>query len=170
MNRFDIVLGHFVFYSQHHGGQGSEFYERRSRVTRYFQPGAAFSESRFFNTSVTEYEDARAVYQALCQKHGFPNPFTVLIAIDRDETYAPGCFILCRVLNPEAGNGRYDWDTRDEENTVLVQTDFDFPSVARAFGWAEDESDIQAAANFLDTCVEEGRVAEDPGYFDTNSD
>ena len=67
MNRFDVVLGHFVFYVLHHQGQGSEFYKRLSRINGYFKPGAAFSEARFFDASNEEYEKARGVYKALCE-------------------------------------------------------------------------------------------------------
>jgi hypothetical protein len=168
MNRFDIVLGHYVFCSQHHEGQTSELYERLSRITGYFNPGALFSESRFFDPREKDYAAAREVYQALCSRHGVPDPFQGLIAIDRDEGFAPGCFILCRVTNPEAGPGKYDWDEHDEERTLLIQTDYDFPGLARSFGWNGDDSDIQGAAEYLDRCVEDGSVTEDPGYF--NSD
>jgi hypothetical protein len=89
----------------------------------------------------------------------------VLIAVDRDSSYAPCSFIICRVLNPEAGEGSYDWDTRDEDNTVLVQTDWDYPNIARTFGWEGHDDDISGAADFLDLCVGTGRVVEDPGYF-----
>ena len=167
MTRFDIVLGHYVFCSQHHEGQASERYERLSRITRYFKPGALFSETRFFDTSVAEYEEAREVYRALCTKHGVPDPFRVLIAVARDEGFAPGCFILCRVKTLAAGPGKYDWDERDEENTRLIQTDWDFPGVARAFGWTGEDSDTQGAREYLDQCVEDAKVAEDPGYFET---
>ena len=167
MTRFDIVLGHYVFSSQNHAGQGSALYERLSRITGYFNPGAAFSESRFFDLKEKDYEEAREVYRALCAKHGVPDPFRILIAVARDEDYAPGCFILCRVKNPEAGSGKYDWDERDEENTRLIQADWDFPGVARSFGWDGDDSDIQGARDFLDRCVDDAKVAEDPGYFDS---
>jgi hypothetical protein len=167
MTRFDIVLGHYVFCSQNHGGQGSSLYERLCRITRYFKPGAGFSESRFFDRKVRGYEAAREVYQALCRRHGVPDPFQGLIAIARDDAFAPACFILCRVKNPEAGPGKYDWDERDEENTLLIQTDHDFPGLARTFGWDGDDPDIPGAAEYLDRSVDDAKVVEDPGYFDT---
>jgi hypothetical protein len=46
MDRFDIVLGHYVFCALHHTGQGSALYERLSRITGYFQPGSLFREAR----------------------------------------------------------------------------------------------------------------------------
>jgi len=114
---------------------------------------------------------------------------TTLIALDRDPSYAPCCLFICRVTNPEAGEGHYDWNTRDEKNTVLIQTDDDYPSIAESFGWrcpgVDDEPrDIDCQHNacgantegcdgvadcvrlFLDDCVEKGTVVEDPGYFD----
>ena len=169
MNRFDIVLAHYVFCTQHHSGQNSELYQRLCRITAYFTPGAAFSETRFFDPAEADFEQAREVYQALCHKHNLPDPCNILIAVDRDDEYAPGCFLVCRVTNPAAGPGHYDWDTRDEDNTVLIQFDHQYPSLARAFGWDGDDSDLASAAVHLDSCVEEARVIEDPGYFDTES-
>jgi hypothetical protein len=105
----------------------------------------------------------------------------MLIAVDTDSSYAPCCYLICRVLNPDAGEGRYDWDTRDEGNTVLVQTDWDFPGLASSFGWKPCECGstdgtvdcahktatemITEAAEFLDNCVANGTVIPDPGYF-----
>lgn len=112
-----------------------------------------------------------------------------LIALDRDPSYAPCCLFICRVTNPEAGEGHYDWDTRDDQNTVLVQTDNDYPSIAAAFGWncpgAEDSPEdvdcqhnacgadtdghmgvLDCARAFIDDCIDHCRVVEDPGYFD----
>ena len=165
MNRFDIVLGHYVFCSLNHSGQASGLYARLSRISGYFTPTAAFSETRFFDLRESEYEEARTVYRKLCEKHRLSDPFRTLIAVDRDEGFAPGCFILCRVTNPWAGPSEYDWDHEDEKNTVLIQSDWDFSGVARTFGWAGEESDIQGASAFLDRCVEDGKVVEDPGYF-----
>lgn len=165
MSRFDIVLGHYVFCSQNHGGQGTALYSRLSRIQGYFKPGAAFSETRFFDTKESELEEARRVFRNLCGRHHVPDPFRVLIAVDRDEKFAPCSFLICRVKNPEAGSGHYDWDTRDEKNTVLVQTDWDRPGLARTFGWSGDDADIEGATEYLDICVEDGKVVEDQGYF-----
>lgn len=89
-----------------------------------------------------------------------------LIAIDRDSSYAPGCFLICRVKNPNAGEGHYDWETSGEENTVLIQTDWDYPGIARSFGWTGDDADIVGASEYLDGCVDNCKVVDDPGYFD----
>jgi hypothetical protein len=90
-----------------------------------------------------------------------------MIAIDRDPQYAPCCFLICRAhVQKDGPDGPlYDWDTRDDKNTVLVQTDWDWPGIARAFGWDGKDDDIEAAGEFLDQCVNEARVVEDPGYF-----
>lgn len=90
-----------------------------------------------------------------------------LIALDRDQAHAPGCILICRVLNPEAGPGHYDWETRDEANTVLVQTDWDYPGIARTFGWSGDDKDIEGAGQFIDHCIDNATVVEDPGYFES---
>lgn len=68
----------------------------------------------------------------------------------------------------------------DDDNTILIQTDWDYPSVASTFGFVPCESCrftdgtvdcehhtasemITAAAEFLDAHI--GAIAEDPGYF-----
>jgi hypothetical protein len=81
------------------------------------------------------------------------------ITIDEDQSRAPGCFILCPVDEND------NWNTADDENTILVQRDTDFPGMARNFGWSGDDSDIEGAVDFLhDTAV--GTIIDDPGYFD----
>lgn len=169
MSRFDIVLGHFVFCSQHHEGQGSKLYEELSQITRYLNLSPLFSESRFFDPVEAEFANARTVYRELCDKHRVPHRFPALIAVDRDEEYAPCSFLVCRVKNPEAGPDRYCWDRYGEENSVLIQTDWDRPGVARTFGWSGDDADIKGATEYLDSCVANGRVVEDPGYFSSGT-
>ncbi len=85
------------------------------------------------------------------------------ITVDRDPQFAPCCLIVCQV-NP------YDhsYSTRDESRTVLIQSDWQWPALARAFGWREppeaDESQqVQEAGQFLNECL--GRIVDDPGYF-----
>lgn len=51
------------------------------------------------------------------------------IRLMRDSAYAPCAYLVVRQ------NADGAWDTRDESNTVLVQLDWDFPSLARDFGW-----------------------------------
>jgi len=95
------------------------------------------------------------------------------IAIERGGAYAPCSYIICKVIDG-------DWNERDDKNTVLVQTDWEFPGVASAFGFTPcdcGETDgtvdcphktatemITAAAEYLDDC--EGKVVDDPGYFE----
>ena len=97
-----------------------------------------------------------------------------MITIDIDSNYAPCCYLICKV--DKNGN----WNTRDEDNTVLVQTDWDYPSIASSFGFVPCECGdtdgtidcshktasemIIAAAEFLDDNL--GKIIEDPGYFD----
>ena len=107
-----------------------------------------------------------------------------MIRITRDPAFAPCAFIIMRA----------PFDPRDEANTVLIQTDWDYPSVASAFGFDMkliqkagvdifcDHSGtdgtvacldcgltagdfIEAAREYLDECVADEREAEDPGYF-----
>jgi len=56
-------------------------------------------------------------------------PVPGTICVDTDSTYAPCSYLICRV-RPD---GTYS--TRDEANTVLVQTDWDYPALASTFGW-----------------------------------
>lgn len=86
-----------------------------------------------------------------------------MIAIDRNTAYTPCCFIVCRV-NPIDG----DYSTRDEGGTVLVQSDWDWPTVAEQFGWhrpdgTTPEEAIPLAGAYLETV--RGKVVDDPGYF-----
>lgn len=85
------------------------------------------------------------------------------ITIDRDPQYAPCCLIICRV-DPQD----HSYNTRDEDATVLIQSDFEWPAVARTFGWAEpmdvpEEELVPLAGEFLDKSL--GRIVDDPGYF-----
>lgn len=47
----------------------------------------------------------------------------------RDPQYAPVGFLICRKLR----HGR--WNARDDDNTILVDTDWDFPGLASHLGW-----------------------------------
>ncbi len=104
-----------------------------------------------------------------------------MIRITRDSKYAPCGYLVIRE----------PFDKYDEKNTILIQSDWDFPGVARTFGWdmtkeqilteACDHSGtdgtvpcpdcgisvsqmIEAAQEYLDTVLDEKEV-EDPGYF-----
>ena len=84
--------------------------------------------------------------------------------------------------------GQFGWDyiiyqVDNEDNTVLIQTDWDYPGLASTFGWENPckcgESDgtvdckkcklttsemITSASQYLDD--NEGKVVDDPGYFE----
>ena len=76
-----------------------------------------------------------------------------MIKLLRDPAFAPCAFILARA----------PFDTRDEANTVLVQSDWDFPGIARTFGGSFEEDQIAEAGEWLHDNI--GAEAEDPGYF-----
>lgn len=102
------------------------------------------------------------------------------ITVDRDSSYAPCCYLLCQV--DDTGN----WDTRDEDTTRLIDTDWDYPGIASVFGWniADDDCEhegtdgtvdcpscgktagefISEASDYLDANL--GTIVDDPGYFD----
>lgn len=67
MDRFSIVQGHYVFYANNHTGQGSKFYKRLSKISRYFKP----SDSAW-NLDRGENYSARYVYNGLAAKYGYP--------------------------------------------------------------------------------------------------
>lgn len=109
------------------------------------------------------------------------------IAVATDAQYAPCSYLICRVLNPDAEPGQYDWTLYNEEHTVLVQTDYDFPGLARTFGWnpckgcdrecaGDTDGTVECASRrvddmiaearaFLDDCEARAVVVDDPGYF-----
>lgn len=95
------------------------------------------------------------------------------ITVDRDPSYAPSSYLLCRVDE----NG--EWNTRDDENTILVQLDYDFCGIASSFGWEPCECGstdgtidcehktasqmIGEATEYLDDHI--GTVIEDNSYY-----
>lgn len=97
------------------------------------------------------------------------------ICITRDPVYAPCGYLICRVRD----NGT--WNIRADD-TILVQTDWEFPSLAAALGFIPCECGytdgtvdcahktatkmISAAADYLDTHLD--KVIDDPGYFEEN--
>jgi hypothetical protein len=94
----------------------------------------------------------------------------MLITIDNDPGYAPGCYLICKVTGEP---GYRNWDTRDERITILVQY-HDFVSLAQTFGFKEKQQwsfqkRLRYAIAFLDdlcNCADERRFIEDPGYFE----
>lgn len=65
-DRFQIVLGHYVFCLLWHGGQTCELYQRLCRIGRYFEPGY-----RGLSLDTPGNELAAEIYRRLCEKHGF---------------------------------------------------------------------------------------------------
>lgn len=75
-------------------------------------------------------------------------------------------------MNITLESGQFGWDyliVADDGRDILVQSDWDYPGVARTFGWswegddADYSGEIAAAAEYLDDNI--GATAEDPGYF-----
>ena len=81
--------------------------------------------------------------------------------------------------------GHFGWDyilRNDTGETVLIQTDWDYPGLASSFGWLAcecGETDgtvdcphksatdmISDAAEYLDDHI--GETIDDPGYFEIN--
>jgi len=65
------------------------------------------------------------------------------IVVETDEQFAPCCFIICLV--DKQGN----WDTRDEANTVLVQSDRDYPGLARTLGGTIADYEIEKTIDYI---------------------
>lgn len=106
-----------------------------------------------------------------------------MIRLARDSKFAPCGFIVMRA----------PFDMRDEPNTVLFQTDWDFPGLAQTFGWSLSKRQnpghefcehsgtdgtvtcpdcgltpdmmISAAMDYLDDIANTELEVEDPGYF-----
>lgn len=95
-----------------------------------------------------------------------------MITVIRDPGYAPCGFLVCRV--DEQGN----YEPRSD-NVKLMQSDWDFPGLARAFGFVACECGrtdgtvdcphktatemITAAYDWLEG--HQGQIVEDPGFF-----
>ena len=105
----------------------------------------------------------------------------MIITVDQDKFYAPCAYLICQVTGKP---GSYDWNTRDEKTTILIQTDWDYPGLASTFGFVPcfcGETDgtvecphktapemITAASEFLNELCEtpdNRRFVSDPGYF-----
>ena len=86
-----------------------------------------------------------------------------------------GSYIVCQCTGEP---NDMDWS---ESDSILFQLDWDFPSLASAFGFIPcdcGETDgtvdckhhtagdmIESATTYLDDCVASGKTAVDPGYF-----
>lgn len=62
-DRWDIIEGHYWFYVDWHGGQGSYFYERLSRIRSYYKP------SRYHSGYGDLRPAGQAVYDELVTRH-----------------------------------------------------------------------------------------------------
>jgi len=62
--------------------------------------------------------------------------------------------------------GTYEISNDQNDKTILIQSDYEFPSVAQTFGWDGEHDDIDGAITFLDELAGSGESVEDPGYFD----
>ena len=107
------------------------------------------------------------VYVALITKHEIGRLIgdEIMITIDRDPKYAPVGYLICKVDNKGC------WDTRNE-NSILIDSDWDFPILALNFGFCGCEVEtemgkITAAIDFLDDHL--GKIIEDTGYFDNDN-
>lgn len=80
-----------------------------------------------------------------------------LIKLMRDPGVAPDGFVLAR--QREDGS----FYTRDRANTILVDTERDWPGLAIAFGRHFEADQIEAAEAWLLENL--GACTDDPGYF-----
>jgi hypothetical protein len=72
----------------------------------------------------------------------------------------------------EAGDigGTYIVSNDENSETKFIQTDFEYPTVAKYFGWNGSDSDIDGAREFLDEIADTSIGVEDVGYFDGDSE
>lgn len=64
-------------------------------------------------------------------------------------------------------SGDFGWDyllVHDNGKEIYVQTDWDYPGIANAFGGGFKDNEIGKAQQYLDDHI--GDRVEDPGYFD----
>ena len=92
------------------------------------------------------------------------------IGLFRDPTYAPCCFLIIRLTQDGQAMA---YRGENERNSVLVQTDYDYPGVARSFGASFEDHQISEAGDWLrehasraDYSWAAEVTAEDPGYFE----
>lgn len=68
LTRFDIILGHYLYYSHYHRGMWSREYKRLSRIQRYFEPTDADMD-----IEAPGNEGARYVYEQLVDRFTLVN-------------------------------------------------------------------------------------------------
>lgn len=74
-------------------------------------------------------------------------------------------------MNITLESGSFGWDyliIADDGRDLLIQSDWDYPGVARTFGWNGEDDDIEAAGEWLDDNI--GSTVEDPGYFESEAE
>jgi len=62
-NRFDICEAYYLFFTNYHAGQGSDFYYRLSRMLEYFKPSPIL---RYESLN----ENAKVIYDNLVDSRG----------------------------------------------------------------------------------------------------
>lgn len=78
-NRFDIIAAHYLFCCEWYNGMSDPLYARQCKISKYYNPGPMDRgwDSLSYN--------AREIYYALCEKHGFKCPRNE--DMDEDEDY-----------------------------------------------------------------------------------
>lgn len=56
-DRFDICEAYYLFFSNYHWGQGSNFYYRLSRMTKYFKPSPMLSYENMSRNAQIIYDN-----------------------------------------------------------------------------------------------------------------
>jgi hypothetical protein len=76
---------------------------------------------------------------------------------------SPGVDMIKLMQPDNAPNFCFEIANQADGRSVFIQSDWDYPGVARSFGWPGEDSQIGEAFQFL--CDNVGATAEDPGYF-----
>jgi len=77
-NKLDVCSAWYLWLSENHGGQWSEEYVRLCKLSSYFHPGPLFKYA-------TISENAKEIYDDLCNRYGQENTYTVLDEEELDE-------------------------------------------------------------------------------------
>jgi hypothetical protein len=77
---------------------------------------------------------------------------------------------IMKIYVEQGDYGTYLITNDENDEDILVQTDYDFPGLASTFGWDGERDDIEGAREFLDEIADTDTGVEDPGYFDIGDD
>ena len=144
IDRFDYVAGAWLFWSEHHSGQGSEGYARLSRYQ--FNPGACFKGWQSLS------DCAKDIYRAWCTREGVPCEYDQLGYLIADDFDVDDACVKYFV-------NRYDDDPEALQNydrSDFVNSDMCYTRDLLAF---YDQNEIEIKAWFEAMCDAYGHTS-----------